>query len=157
MPGLRDAQKRFTEEIDYPKGMLNQRRYKGACNYIACMASKTQLQQLYDLTLRVLSKQGSVGPEVGFMIMPLNFGGSYYFEPNLYHNPDNREEHEKTREVFLEISRALIHSGGYFPRPYPLWAEEVYFRMGTYHRKVKMVKEMLDPKNIMNPGKLALP
>ena len=60
-------------------------------------------------------------------------------------------------EAFLEISRTLIHAGGYFPRPYPLWAEEVYFRIGTYHRKVKMVKEMLDPGNIMNPGRLALP
>jgi FAD/FMN-containing dehydrogenase len=156
LPGLKDAQTRLVNEIEHPKGMLNLRRYKGACNYIACMASKTQLKPLYDLTLRVLNKQRGASPELGWMIMPLNFGGSYYFEPNLYHNPDDREEHENTREMFLRISRTFIHTGGYFPRPYPLWAEEVYFRIGAYHRKVKMVKEMLDPRNIMNPGKLAL-
>jgi FAD/FMN-containing dehydrogenase len=157
LPGLHDARTRLAQEIEHPQGMLNQRRYKGACNYIACMASRTQLKGFHDLTLKALSSRGGVSPDLGFMIMPLNFGGSYYFEPNLYHHPDNREEHERTRKAFLEISRTLIHAGGYFPRPYPLWAEEVYFRIGTYHRKVKMVKEMLDPGNIMNPGRLALP
>jgi len=156
LDGLEDAQSRLADEIEQPKGMLNQRRYSGACNYIACMASKTQLKPFYDLTLKALSKNGEPSPSLGWMIMPLNFGGSYYFEPNLYHNPDDQKEHENARKMFMDISRTLIHAGGYFPRPYPLWAEEVYFRMGAYHRKVKMVKEMLDPNNVMNPGKLAL-
>ena len=155
VPGLKDASARLAGEIDYPKGMLNQRGYKGACNYIACMASRTQLKPFYDLTLNAVNN-GHRSFELGFMLMPLNFGGSYYFEPHLYHNPDDKEESDATRESFMEVSRSLIHAGGFFPRPYPLWAEEVYFRMGAYHRKVKMVKLLLDPNNIMNPGKLAL-
>jgi len=126
------------------------------CTYIACMASRTQLNPFHDLTIRSVSGNGSGGTELGFMIMPLNFGGSYYYEPMLYYNPDDQEECEATRNQFVTISRSLIHAGGFFPRPYPLWAEEVYFRMGAYHRKVKMVKSQLDPGNIMNPGKLAL-
>lgn len=156
LPALKDASARLEGEIDHPKGMVNQRRYKGICNYIACMASKTQLKPFYDLTLRAKSNNGHGSVELGFMIMPLNFGGSYYFEPNLYHSPVDQEESEAAGKLFMEISRSLIHAGGFFPRPYPLWAEDVYFRMGTYHRKVKMVKSLLDPKNIMNPGKLAL-
>jgi len=156
LAALKDASARLAEEIDHPKGMLNQRRYKGACNYIACMASKTQLKQFYDLTLRAKSKNGHDSVELGFMIMPLNFGGSYYFEPNLYHNPDDKEERDVAYKLFMEISRSLIHAGGFFPRPYPLWADEVFFRLGAYHRKIKMVKAMLDPNNVMNPGKLAL-
>ena len=156
LPGLKDASARLSEEIDHPKGMLNQRRHKGTCNYIACMASKTQLKPFYDLTLRAACENGHGSVELGFMIMPLNFGGSYYFESMLYHNPDDQEEERVRREQFMRISRSLIHSGGFFPRPYPLWADEVYFRVGAYHRKIKMFKSLLDPNNIMNPGKLAL-
>ncbi|MCK5010657.1 MAG: FAD-binding oxidoreductase [Deltaproteobacteria bacterium] len=35
-------------------------------------------------------------------------------------------------------------------------AKEVYARASHYHGKIKEVKEMFDPHNIMNPGKLAL-
>jgi len=156
LPGLNDASARLTEEIDHPRGMINQRQYKGACNYIACMASKTQLKPFFDLTFNAVNKNKHGGIDIGFMIMPLNFGGSYYFEPHFYHNPSNQEESETARNLFINVGRSLIHASGFFPRPYPLWAEEVYFRMGAYHRKVKMVKSLLDPNNIMNPGKLAL-
>jgi hypothetical protein len=156
LPGVKDASLRLRKEIDNPKGMIKQKRYRGACNYIGCMVSKTQLNPFYDLTLRSASDNKRENVELGFMIMPLNFGGSYYFEPHLYHHPEDQSEHNVKRSQFINISRALIHAGGFFPRPYPLWANEVYFRMGTYHRKIKMIKNLLDPNNIMNPGKLAL-
>jgi hypothetical protein len=156
LPGVSDAGTRLMQEIDHPRGMLSQRQYRGECSSIACMASRTQLNQFYDLTLRAAGQAGGGGVELGFMIMPLNFGGSYYFEPGFYYDPADAKDREVKRNQFLSVSRSLIHAGAYFPRPYPLWAEQVYFRMGAYHRKIKMVKKLLDPKNIMNPGKLAL-
>jgi FAD/FMN-containing dehydrogenase len=156
VPGLKDIGKRMMQEIDNPQGMLNQRRYKGGCTYIACMAAKTQLTAFYDLTLKAASINGKGPTELGWMIMPLNFGGSYYFEPNLYFNPQDKQDEATARTMFMAVSNSLIKFGGYFPRPYPLWADEVYARMGNYHRKIKMVKDTLDPNNIMNPGKLAL-
>lgn len=156
LPGVADAAVRLTREIDHPRGMLGQRQYRGGCSYIACMASKTQLNGFYDITLRAAVQAAGGAAELGFMIMPLNFGGSYYFEPALYYDPSDPKDAAIKREQFMSVSRSLIHAGGYFPRPYPLWAEQVYFRMGSYHRKIKMIKKMLDPNNIMNPGKLAL-
>ena len=120
------------------------------------MASNTQLNPFYGLTLQAASKNGGAPAELGWMIMPLNFGGSYYFEPSVYHDPEDEKDTAEAKKLFLQISTSLIKMGAFFPRPYPMWAEEVYFRMGSYHRKVKMVKNLYDPNNIMNPGKLAL-
>jgi len=156
LPGIKDIQERLIREIDHPKGMINQRRYKGACSYIACMASRTQVKPFYDLTLKAAGVNGNCPVEIGWMIMPLNFGGSYYFEPNLYYSAKSEKHAGEAKAVFKNMSSALIQAGAFFPRPYPMWAEEVYSKMGVYHRKVKMVKELYDPNNIMNPGKLAL-
>ncbi|MBN2108673.1 MAG: FAD-binding oxidoreductase [Deltaproteobacteria bacterium] len=156
LAGIADLQKRLMQEIDHPRGMLNQRRYAGGCSYIACMASNTQLSPLYNLTLQQAQHNGGARAELGWLLMPLNFGGSYYFEPNLYYDPADAAERARTQQLFSNISRTLIHAGAFFPRPYPMWAEEVYFRIGAYHRKIKMCKEIFDPNNIMNPGKLAL-
>jgi FAD/FMN-containing dehydrogenase len=151
-----DLEARMMAEIDSPRGMLNQRRYRGGCAYIACMASNSQLRTFYKLTMQAAGTNGSGEEDLGWMIMPLNFGGSYYFEPSVYYDPSDEQQTQKAKQRFKHMSETLIRAGGFFPRPYPMWAESVYSRMGAYHRKIKLLKDLYDPNNIMNPGKLAL-
>jgi len=44
--------------------------------------------------------------------------------------------------------------GAFFDRPYGDWAEMMYKRTGTYTKKLKELKDEIDPHHIMNPGKL---
>ena len=44
--------------------------------------------------------------------------------------------------------------GGYFTRPYGAVADMVYDRAANYTMALKKVKQLLDPKNIMSPGRL---
>jgi FAD/FMN-containing dehydrogenase len=46
--------------------------------------------------------------------------------------------------------------GALFTRAYGPWAEMVTSGNAVQYQTAKMVKDVLDPKNIMNPGKLGM-
>jgi FAD/FMN-containing dehydrogenase len=52
------------------------------------------------------------------------------------------------------LSEKLINDGAFFSRPYGPWADMVYCRTTTYTAKLKELKQIFDPNNILNPGKL---
>jgi len=156
LPGLRDAGERVLDEITYPKGCVHQNRYKGAWNPIFCYTTMGNLSSFYNRISAIAGKRKYPRKDVGFMILPLNHGATYYFEPSFYRDPQDKKDSKRVEKLFLETSSALIRQGAFFDRPYPLWAKEVYKRASHYHHKIREVKEMLDPNNIMNPGKLAM-
>lgn len=77
-------------------------------------------------------------------------------KPGLWFGPEARncEEAAKVKEVYAKASEALIVQGAYFSRPYGAWADMVYSRDATATRVLRTVKHIVDPKNVMNPGKL---
>jgi hypothetical protein len=156
LPGLADAGERVLNEIAYPAGYLNQNRYKGAFNPIFCYTTRENLSSFHDLIIGLTNTHKYPPEDTGFFILPLNHGATFYFEPGFYRNPQDEGESKRVERLFLETSSQLISQGAFFDRPYPLWANEVYARASHYHGKIKEIKEMVDPHNIMNPGKLAL-
>ena len=58
------------------------------------------------------------------------------------------------RAIHDQASRALVAEGAYFSRPYGAWADLVYSRDATARSVLRVVKRIVDPKNILNPGKL---
>ncbi len=156
LSGLTDAGERVINEIACPGGYLNQNRYKGAWNPIFCYTTGEELSPLHQLVTTAAGRHSYPLEDIGLLILPLNHGATFYFEPGFYRDPEDREDSRRVRELFLEASRELIQAGAFFDRPYPLWAKEVYARASVYHSKIKEIKEMVDPNNIMNPGKLAL-
>jgi len=50
----------------------------------------------------------------------------------------------------------LLNAGAFIYRPYGSLAEMVYPRTGNLHNSIRKIKGILDPENVLNPGKLAL-
>jgi FAD/FMN-containing dehydrogenase len=153
--GITDAKERVLNEIAYPNGYLNQNRLKGAWNPIFCYTTMGNLSSFHDLITTIGSNHKYPSEDIGFLLLPLNHGATFYFEPSFYRKPSDKEESQKVEKLFLEASTRLIQEGAFFDRPYPMWAKEVYARAPNYHSKIKEIKKIFDPNNIMNPGKLA--
>jgi len=92
--------------------------------------------------------------DIGVYIQPTVQGVSCHCEFSLYYDPKNQNEKETVEQIDASIPRVLAANGAFFSRPYGHWADFAYgqdFQTVILQRKIK---EMFDPKNIMNPGKL---
>jgi FAD/FMN-containing dehydrogenase len=92
--------------------------------------------------------------DTGYYIQPVVYGGACHFEVDFFYNPDNAEEVNKTRGLYTEAAEAALDGGGFFSRPYGEVADMVYERSASYTRELKKVKKLMDPNNIMSPGRL---
>jgi glycolate oxidase len=65
------------------------------------------------------------------------------------------EKIKNARDAIVEALRVALDVGGIPYKPPLEFQEEIYKRADTgYVELLKKVKDMLDPNNIMNPGKL---
>jgi FAD/FMN-containing dehydrogenase len=92
--------------------------------------------------------------DISFYLQPKEQGRVCYCEYGLYCDPDNAGECATVPELFREASEEAMCLGGLFTNPYGQWADMVYSRANSYAATLKLLKGILDPAHIMNPGKL---
>jgi FAD/FMN-containing dehydrogenase len=93
-------------------------------------------------------------PDVGIYVQPQHQGVAHHVEFNFPYDPDDAKEVARARDIYLEASAELVDQGAYFSRPYGYWSELVYQRDASSTEILRTVKQIVDPANIMNPGKL---
>ena len=89
---------------------------------------------------------------IGVYIQPVVQGTSCHCEFNLYYDPS--EESEKVKQLVNAGSEKFAGMGGFFSRPYPTWKETAYRSAAGTLAMQRKIKEIFDPKGILNPGKL---
>lgn len=89
----------------------------------------------------------------GAIIMPLQAGGCFYYQSDLRFKAS---EIDKTRKTYTGICAKMIKAGVTFPRPSALIADAVAKSNPANFKLLRSIKKAIDPKNIMNPGKLGL-
>ena len=91
---------------------------------------------------------------IGVYVQPQHAGTAQHVEFTLPFDPAKRADVEAARAIHDQASRALIAQGAYFSRPYGAWADLVYSRDANARTMLRTAKRIVDPKNILNPGKL---
>jgi hypothetical protein len=91
---------------------------------------------------------------IGVYVQPQHAGTAHHVEFTLPFDPGDRADLETARAIHDKASRDLVAQGAYFSRPYGAWADLVYGRDATARTVLRTVKGIVDPKNVLNPGKL---
>ncbi len=93
-------------------------------------------------------------PDIGVYLQPVHQGAGCHCEFILPFDRKNQAEALKTEHLFRDASRRLFNQKAYFSRPYGVWAEMVYNADARTTAVARKMKEIFDPLNVMNPGKL---
>jgi hypothetical protein len=146
-------------------------RHKGTCpdpvlRLRSGHSEKTACQDIFFLTIfdklpeliRVMYDSANAAAysndELGIYLQPIVQGVNCHCEFNLFYDPENPREAARVKELTLNATKRLMAGGAFFSRPYGEVAGMIMNRDAATVAALKKVKALVDPNNIMNPGKL---
>jgi FAD/FMN-containing dehydrogenase len=129
-------------------------RPAGACHDIFFLTIYDNLNSIIDAMYDEANKTGYPTSELGIYLQPIVQGTNCHVEFNLFYDPESRNESDRVRELSEKAVPRLMSEGAFFSRPYGTSAGAIINRDAATAAALKKVKSVLDPGNIMNPGKL---
>jgi FAD/FMN-containing dehydrogenase len=130
--------------------------YKGACADIFFLIPMDRIPLLTRAIVQEAKALQYSTEDIGIYIQPIENGRAAHLEFTLPYNPKDNDECILIKKLHRLASRKLYTLGAHFTRAYGAWAEMVSENNAVQYQTTKLIKEMLDPNNIMNPGKLGL-
>ena len=129
-------------------------RHKSSCHDIFFLAPLSKAPEFIRLTKEVVAGYSYPGEDIGCYIQPMVQGRGCHCEFNLPCDESNDREAVEVQKLFMEVSETLMKNGAFFSRPYGPWANMVYSRYAEGVIALRKLKNIFDPNNILNPGKL---
>jgi FAD/FMN-containing dehydrogenase len=129
-------------------------RYEGACQDIFFITTYDKLESQLSTIYELANEFGYPASEMGIYLQPIVQGTNCHGEFNLFYDPENPSELERVEELYAEAVNALMATGAFFSRPYDKNARAIVNKDAAYVEALNRVKDIVDPKRVMNPGKL---
>ncbi len=128
--------------------------YKGGCQDLFFHTVMGKAQSFVKKIGELAAKYNYPAADLGYYVQPVIYGGACHFECNLYYDPANAEEVNMVTKLYAEAVKATLDMGAFYSRPYGPATELVYQRAAEYTTQLKKIKKLMDPNNIMSPGRL---
>jgi len=136
---------------DEPYWKLN---YKGGCHDVFFLTVYDKLPDLIQ-TMNTAAKAADYpGTDLGMYLQPIVQGVNCHCEFNLFYNHQDTAEANSIRDLSISATKKLLSQGAFFSRPYSECTSLIMNRDAATVNALKKVKAIVDPLNIMNPGKL---
>jgi glycolate oxidase len=146
-----NLEKILLEEFNLPNKLVAHRTYKENCQILPFYARKSRILEHDNIIQMKADKSGYKITELNGYVMPVEQARVFYIEYTFH---SDASDLDKVNKLFEELSDYIISSGGIIDRPYGIWREMIYSRIPGYMKILKDVKNILDPHNIFNPGKI---
>jgi FAD/FMN-containing dehydrogenase len=139
----------------WPKGKTYWKfAYKGSCQDLFFHTVMGKAEAFCQSIGKVAAENGYPAADLGFYVQPVVYGGACHFECNFFYDPDDAAEVNKIKNIYGAAAETALDAGAFFSRPYGAAADLVYQRSADYTAELKKIKKLMDPNNIMSPGRL---
>jgi FAD/FMN-containing dehydrogenase len=128
--------------------------FKGACQDVFYLTIHDKLERQVDAMADQAEKAGYPASNLGVYIQPVVQGTGHHCEFNLFYDPCHQGERNRVRELTSRATRNLMAMGAFFSRPYGESAGAILNRDAATVAVLNKLKNIVDPNNIMNPGKI---
>ena len=149
--------KEVNEKSINPSGEKSfKQTYKGAAQDIFFVTTLDKTSKFIEAMYELAIDAGYPTEDIGIYIQPQHMGTSCHLEFSLPYNPENAKEVKKVKELYILASKEMSKLGAYYARPYGIWANIQLNKDAQSYKTLKDMKNIFDPNNIMNTGKLTL-
>ncbi len=146
---------KFLEAIRYPSAEPYWKlRLQGGCEDIFFITTYDKLPGLIETMSAAAEKSGYPVSNLGIYLQPIVQGVNCHCEFNLPYDPQKPPEAQVVKDLSVNVIKPLIARGAFFSRPYGEAAKVVLGQDASTVMALKKVKSIVDPANILNPGKL---
>lgn len=128
----------------------------GAAQDIFFSTTLDRTPEFIDRMFTLAQEAGYPTQNIGVYLQPTNMGTSCHCEFNLPYVPGDARETARMKQLFATASRAFAGMGAYYSRPYGPWSQLQLNKDAQSALTLKKLKEMFDPNNILNPGKICV-
>ncbi len=128
--------------------------YKGNCQDLFFHTTLNRTPEFVRHICRIAARYDYTSNDIGFYIQPLEYGRACHFESNFTYDSNNLAAIDKVRNLFAEAVETTLDMGAFYTRPYGIVSNMVYERTASYTIALRKLKQLMDPNNIMSPGRL---
>lgn len=129
-------------------------KQKGGCQDIYFIAKRDNIPHYVNIVMENAEEQDYPSSDIGVYLQPVCQGHGHHCEFNIPYNPEDEEEKEKVKDFYESACEELIEEGAFFSRPYGIITDKVYERDASTVKVLNEMKNIFDPNNVLNPGKL---
>lgn len=131
--------------------LLDEVWYQASPLHTGFYAECTRVKELDDLAQEQLSKAGIASEQIGQCLLSVNRGRCLYSQYDVFANPSGH------KGVMQALESKLASGGAFYDRPHGDLARQVIDNVPNLREHLRTVKEVTDPKGVLNPGRFVSP